>query len=225
MLRASLVRLSLVVALVASPSVASALTMNVVGLGLDVGNVCLDSASSCSAEAAFTLTPTIPITGSFVYTPTGGGAGTMSLELDIDDFSMTGTGPDGVTELAFTGVHLSVLSWNTFEVGSDIQGLGAASMDVTGSYTQLDAGAGTVVGSTLLDQTVQATNLVCPLSGVGQCGLSLAARDFEISIGTANAATYDVTWTLNVAVAVPEPTTAVMLVLGLCVAGWARRER
>jgi hypothetical protein len=223
MSRSALVRVVAVVAFVLSPGASSALTLNVIGLGLDVGNVCLDTAASCSAGADFTLPQLAPITGAFEYTPTGGGSGTMALELDVADFSMTGSGPDGVTELVFSNIHLSVLSWNTFEVGSDIQGLGFASLSVTGTYEQLDAGSGTVVAATSLDQTVQASNLVCPLSGVGQCGLSLAARDFEISIGTTNAATHDVAWTLNVVV--PEPATAVLLMSGLLVAGLARRTR
>lgn len=218
MLRRAPVGFFLLVALVSSPSVATALTMNVIGLGLDVGNVCPDAAASCSAEAAFSLTPTVPITGSFEYTPSGGGLGTLSLELDVADFSMTGSGPDGVAELVFSNIHLSVASWNTLEVGSDIQGLGAASLSVTGDYAQLDAGAATVVAAAPLDQVVQATNLSCPLDGSGQCGLSLVARDFQISIGDANAATYDVTWTLNVQVAVPEPSTAALFAAGLLIA-------
>jgi len=218
MLRRAPVGLVLWLALLGSPGVASALTMNAVGLGLDVGNVCPDAASSCSAEAAFTLTPTVPVTGSFVYTPSGGGLGSLSLELDVADFSMTGSGPDGVVELVFSNVHLSVASWSTFEVGSDIQGLGAANLTLSGDYEQLDGGAATVAGPSSLGQVVQATNLSCPLDGSGQCGLSLVARDFQISVGSANAATYDVTWTFNIQVAVPEPSSAALIALGLVAA-------
>ena len=74
-----------------------------------------------------------------------------------------------------------------------------------------------------LNEVLQATNLGCPVSGVGQCGFSLAARDFQLTLGTANAALHDVTWTFNLVV--PEPSTALLVAVGLCLTGLRSRIR
>ena len=94
---------------------------------------------------------------------------------------------------------------------------------LTGSIEQLDGGSSNLAGPTALNEALQATNLGCPVSGVGQCAFSLAARDLQHSIGTANAALHDITWTFNLQV--PEPSTALLLAVGLCLTGLRSRNR
>lgn len=230
MSRALLSCLALVAALLVGPTASQALTLPVVGLGLDVGHVCLPSAPSCSAAADFTLGSTVPTTGSFTYNPLGFGSGTMDIDLSLADFSMTGAGPDGVAELVFSSIQISVTGWSTFDPFDDlsaIQGLGAASATITGFYTQLDGSSATVVGAIGINTAINATNLSCLLSpsGVGQCGFSLGiADDFLISIGDANADDYAVQWTGNYLLT-PEPTTALLLGLGLVLTSLSRSKR
>lgn len=231
MSRALLIRsLALVAVLLVGPSAGQALTLSVAGLGLDLGNVCLPSAPSCSAAADFTLGSTVPTTGTFEYTPLGFGSGTMDIDLALSDFSMSGAGPDGVEELFFSNIEISVTGWGTYDPLEDlgnIVGLGAGAATITGSYTQLDGSSGTVVGATAINQVINATNLYCGVdsNGFGQCGLSLGvADDFQLSIGDANADTYVVQWTGNFTVT-PEPSTALLIGLGLAMTSLRRRAR
>jgi len=220
---------ALLAMLLVGPSASQALTFPVAGLGLDVGNICLPSAPSCSAAADFTLGSTVPTSGSFDYTPLGGGSGTMDIDLSLSDFSMSGSGPDGVAEIFFSSILISVTGWSTldpFDDLSNINGLGAAAATITGFYTQLDGSSGTVVGATPINQMVNATNLVCGLdaNGFGQCGFSVGLTDdFLISIGAANADVYAVQWTGNYQVT-PEPSTGLLIGIGLALTSLRRRR-
>lgn len=201
---------------------ASALTMTVIGLGVSNGGACLDTAASCSAEWEFSLTPTIPVTGTFDYTP--GAPGSMDIELDIADFSMTGLGPDGVEELLFTDLHISISGWPTFDDSLTINGISVAVATITGNYEQLDGSSSTVVASQSLDQTATASALTCSSSLTGQCGFALTARDLNIDVGDGNATEHDVQLFINVNV-VPEPSTALLVAFGLVALPAARRAR
>ena len=228
MSRALLVSFFTLVAALFVASSSQALTLPIVGLGVDVGRTCLPSAPSCSAAPEFTLGANVTTTGAFDYTPLGGGAGTMDITLSLADFSMAGTGPDGVEEIVFSGIQISVPGWSTFDPLDDLSsifGLGTGTATITGSYTQLDGSSGVVVGATAINQVVDATSLNCLLSpaGVGQCGVSFgSSRDFQISVGSANAETQDVQLTGNFLL-VPEPSTALLVGLGLVVTGMRRR--
>jgi hypothetical protein len=196
-----------------SASTASAATMTVIGLGLDFGGACLSTAPACSAAWEFPVVPTAAVTGTFDYT--FGAPGSMDIELDVADFSITGgPGPDGVEEIVFTDLHISITGWLTLEVGSDIQGLGFGSATLTGFYEELDGVGGNVDGPTAINSVIDASALTCPVSLVGQCGFLMTARDLVISVGDSNAVDYDVQLGINVLVT-PEPSTALLVAFGL----------
>ena len=201
---------------------ASAVTTTVTGLGLDFGGACLSTAASCSAEFNFDVTPIEPVTGTFDYTP--GSPGSMDIDLEVADFSLTGSGPDGVEEIVFTSLQISIFNWATLEVGTEIQGLGFGNATITGSYTQLDAFGGTVQLPVALNEVILASGLTCSLALPGQCGLLLTARDLKITVGDGGTSLeHDVQFGINVAV--PEPSTALLLGVGLCLLPALRRAR
>ncbi len=221
MLRSWLITAGIALAFVMG-SPAQADTFPAIGLGMDVGGACLSTELSCSGAYTFGLPATVPVTGAFEYTPGGGGLGTMDINLAISDFALVGSGPDGVVELDFTNVSVSVNGWSTFDGGVTIDGLGDASLTLTGQVLQRDFFGDPVGSAQALNETLDASALVCGIvPNVTQCGFFLTARDFQIDVGDANALSHDIQLGFNVLV--PEPSTALLLGLGLMGLGAARR--
>jgi len=131
--------------LVASPAAATMTTYFVSGGGLDDGHACLSSTASgqCAALAAFDVSGTSPISGSFTYDDV---ANTLDINITLTTASMPGS-YDGVTNVVFTSVNYVATGMPvTLAFGDQIFGA-AASGSITGTYSQLN-GAIVVGGPT-----------------------------------------------------------------------------
>ena len=196
------------------------------------GYACESTAATCSDNANFGIVPTAPASGTINYS--GGGAGTVDIDITVSSATMSGAF-DGVGQLIF-GPEVSPLSgplryqvsgWNAFVDGTGtIQGLGAATGTVRGSYEQRDAsGTVVVVPATNFLASVQFTGFVCPASGQGLCSFTVGAlRDFQLAVGqTGGGTSHDVVHVFDVVV--PEPSTAGLMLLGLAGLTFAGRPR
>ena len=186
---------------------AQALTLNVTGGGLEAGNQnygCPTAPGTCSLAAhEYTLTGPAIAVGTITINP----AGTeIDIALSVASANFTSSGSGG--PISFGPVnylaHLTGASVVTTPISID-SGFGTGSI------------SGTVNGGAL---SVAAANvsISCDFpGGTGQCGISFGEGGFTNVLGN------DWRHTFNVSVALPEPSAALLALLGL--AGFALRAR
>lgn len=206
----------------------SALTLTPTGGGLTstVGNYACASATSpalCPVQKTFDLLASGTATGS-ISIDTGTNLATISLTVASFSYDDVTAPVGGVDELAFTNVFYSaVVSVVDNGLGSYNQGA-AVNGSVSGNYEQKLLGA-TVTAATPFNETASFASLVCPVSGIGQCGLTVgngAVGFYDLNVGSGPALTKFVnTFNINV---VPEPATSALLALGLGVLAVRRRS-
>jgi len=195
--------------------------------GIDVGHACLDTATSCVGEQDFSLAGLAAATGTVTITPVVGPVPSHLVDLDVDVASLTLTGAfDGVDTILFTNLTFDVTGIPALDIGGDLVLVGAPLVTVTGTYEQF-LGASSVVGPQNFSQSVSLTSLGCATDGTGACGWGLqstGAMPLNLDIGATGGGTaHDFGFTFNVAI--PEPSTAALLGLGLIGLVGARRRR
>lgn len=188
---------------------AQALTLNVTGGGLEADNAnygCPTGAGNCLLAARdYSLVSDAAATG-FVSI---NGAGTiLSIELHVAGATFDTT-PAGAPVTFGPATYLATIT--TFsatppgpEVGGVDYGFGTGSV------------SGTVNGNPFSESPAVSISCVYP-GGTGQCGITFGESGFSDVLGR------DWLHTFNVTVALPEPTTTLLIALGL--AGIALRTR
>lgn len=218
---------SLIVGIVLCGWVATANASSIVGGGIDLGHACLDGTTACAGTPSaqdFTLVGLAAATGTVTITPTGNvwpAMPTHLVDLDVDVTTLvmedTSVAVDGVDKILFTNLTFDVSGVPTADPGTGNLFLtGATLVTVTGTYEQF-LGATSVVGPINFSQQVSLTSLACPADGSGNCGFGLqstGAMPLNLNVGTTGGGTaHDFGFTFNVAI--PEPSTAALLGLGL----------
>jgi hypothetical protein len=212
------------------PGVAAAVSSPIASGGLAESFACTSGSILCEFSADFSLdppTPVKPVSGAIDFTPSQAGATSVDITLSNLDFTMTGSS-GAIARIDFTGVTLTVTGMSVTAgpgVGTDIGINGSVvSGAISGTYVQRDGGGAVVVAAQpFSDLSVSIDNFACGLtnSGVGTCGFDLGLSDrFDLDV---DGAPHWVVQTYNVNV-VPEPTTAVLLGLGLAGLAWGRRR-
>jgi hypothetical protein len=211
--------IALVVALgAAAPG--SALTLLPTGGGITstVGNYACANATSaalCPVQKTFDLFQAGTASGSITI-DTNTNQATISLSVPLFSFDDVSAPVGGVDEIEFSNVFYSaVVSVVDNGLGSYQQSGGAVNGTVTGTYTQKSLGS-TVIAAQLFNETAAFQNLTCPVTGIGQCGLTVGngvSGSYDLEIGSGPALTKFVN-TINISV-VPEPATGMLVALGL----------
>ena len=223
-----------IVGLLLFGSVPEASASSVVGGGIDIGGACVDGSPSCPAAEDFELSGLGAATGTIDVTFGGLFPAPSSVDIDVDVASLlmidTAGAIDGVDSILFTNLTFDVVGFSApYFGGPALTGPGPVLGTVTGTYEQF-LGAAPVVGATDFSQVVSFGNLSCSTTGIGNCGFSVSTTDsvafpgLHLDVGTTGGGTdYLVQWTFNVAI--PEPSVATLLGLGLVVFGCVRRRR
>jgi hypothetical protein len=191
-------------------------------LGIDVGFGCVTGTPGCSGSPDYTLDSTADATGTFDVT--GSGVATASLLLSVSDPIALSGGPigaDAIDHVEFLGASLSFAGISMLE--SPLAG-GITSYtqlnNVTGSFsgTFVVSSGGSIIGSTPFATTATLNALSCTTPS-GQCGFNLILPSFLIPSGES------LDFTLQANMLVPEPSTALMVAIGLAGLGIHRRRR
>jgi len=201
---------------------------NVISGGIDDGEACESTAASCFAERTFDVVPTAGATGTVEVFGAGPGY-TFDLNLAVASLTMEDAfgAFDGVDEIIFTNLTFTISGWSAFDFGATgtAQAFSGATGMVSGTYEQFLAG-GSVVGPQNFVQAVQFTALSCVVDGTGICGFSVGFGNptLLLDVGTTGSGTeHEFNWTFNFAI--PEPSTATLLGLGLVGLASVRRRR
>lgn len=207
----------------------SALTLTPTGGGLTstLANYACASATSpalCPVSKTFDLFAAGTATGSITI-DTSLNQATISLTVPSFSYDDVSGAVGGVDEIAFSNVFYSaVVAVADNGLGFYNQSGGAVNGSVSGSYEQKLAGA-TVIAAAAFSETASFANLVCPVSGIGQCGLTVgnaAAGLYDLDVGSGPALTKFVnTFNINV---IPEPATGALLALGIALVAVRRRS-
>jgi hypothetical protein len=206
----------LIAALAAAPhaSMASTITLGVTGLGLDQGELCLTTASSCPGSPSFSWSTGGGglVSGDFVYNST---AGTASFSLVLTTNASFG----GETLLAgstFSGAGVQVTSTS----------LGGGLSEITQSGAPINGTANLLwnPGLAMIQGAPAISGLSCTLGAASDvCGVSLGAGGLVVG-PDANGNNYNGFLTFDVTtVPVPLPASAWLLLSGLALL--ARRAR
>ena len=188
----------------ATPGV-QASTLNVVGGGLEAGNLnygCPTAPGTCSGAAQdYTLATNAVALGTITINPAGTEID-IALTVAVANFSGSG-GPISFGPVTYLA-HLSGPSVITTPTSIDSGfGTGTVSGNVNGNPFSIAAAS---------------VGISCTYpGGVGQCGVNFGEGGFSNVLG------HDWRHQFNVTVALPEPTTALLIALGL--AGLAIRAR
>ena len=199
-------------------------------LGISGGG--FDQALGCSSVACGTTQtleldpaadPVAPVSGSIDLDTT---ALTLSFSFSVAELGLTplGGGDDnGVSNVVFTNTVYQAAGLSLLSAGGSYIVGPAQTAQVSGEQTQL-AGMTTVGGTPsafLVDARITGS---CTTSGAGlSCGLSFGQSGFSFDVGDPTPAARYFQHTANL-VAVPEPSTALLLGLGLGVALSATRR-
>jgi hypothetical protein len=197
--------------------------------GLDDGHACLTIETSCAANPTFDVTGSYVLGGSFIFDD---GTNTVDINITLATGSLVGL-HDGVDEVVFSSVTYSVTGYPVFPNPPDqLFGMGTPVGNVSGDYEQLFASS-SVVGPTAFSEASVFSGFGCGgLTGIGLCGLQIgASRDLQLNVGTTGLGdSTDFFHVLNFNVEVdppivPEPSTAVLLGMGLVGVAAQRRHR
>jgi hypothetical protein len=186
---------------VSSSASAALITINVTGgAGIDAQTAICLTGNSCPTTPAFTLSATVPVTGTLTY---DNGANTLS-------FALTNSAPVNFTPSPFPSIPAGqtftgsapVLS-TPFGSGILLSSNGAGSATVPSVLPPL----------TVTSNTPTVTGIQCSIgTGADQCGFDLGPTGWTVQ-GTS---AYDVFMVFNLNTSpVPEPGTVAMLLVGL----------
>ena len=197
-------------------------------IGLDQGHACLSSAGagSCATEQKFGIGSTFPISGSITFDDD---LETIDIDITLATATMTGS-HDGISEVVFTNVNYVLNGLSVFVNAGAVFGISQTVGSITGDYEQTD-GVSTLVGpSSIAPMSSLFSAFLCSdlSSPTSVCGFTVGFpnRDFNLDVGTTGSGdAFDFVHTFNFIVAVPEPGTASLLVLGLLTLGMLRPRR